>query len=197
MPSKDYDHIITILTKEILKKRLAVFIGAGCSIASGLPSWKQLIENLVAKYGIQTKEVNPLKLASRIERSIGHGNFVDEISETCRASQMRGSATHELLTELDINLYITTNYDHLLEEAFRKKGIEPHVVYTDLDLGNLNPTAKTIVKLHGDIDVPSSMVCTESDYRQYKTRHRGFTDWLKAKDTELTIFFLGTSVLLQ
>ena len=193
MASKDYEHIITILTREILKKRLAIFIGAGCSMAVGLPSWKQLLENLIAKYGIHTKEDNLLKLASRIERSIGRSNLVDEISDTCRAPQKPGSSTHELLAELDTNLYITTNYDHLLEEAFLKKGIEPHVVHTDLDLAVLNPTGKTIVKLHGDIDSPSSLVCTESDYRQYKTKHRGFTDWLKAKDTELTILFLGTS----
>lgn len=137
MPTKDYEYIITILTREILKKRLVIFIGAGCSMAVGLPSWKQLLENLIAKYGIQTKEDNLLKLASRIERSIGRSNLVDEISDTCRASQKRGSSTHELLTELDVNLYITTNYDHLLEEAFRKKGIEPHVVHTDLDLAVL------------------------------------------------------------
>jgi tetratricopeptide (TPR) repeat protein len=193
MPSKDYENIITILTREILKKRLAIFVGAGCSMAVGLPSWKQLLENLIAKYGIQTKEDNLLKLASRIERSIGRSTLVDEISDTCRTPQKGGSSTHDLLTELDVNLYITTNYDHLLEEAFRKKGIEPHVINTDLDLTVLNPTAKTIVKLHGDIDSPSSLVCTERDYRQYKTKHRGFVDWLKAKSTELTILFLGTS----
>ena len=193
MSNKDYDHIITILTREILKKRLAIFIGAGCSGDAGLPSWKQLLENLVTKYGIQTKENNLLKLASRIERAIGHSNFVDEVSDFCRALPMQESAIHKLLTELDTNLYITTNYDHLLENAFRKKGIEPHVLRTDLDLAVLNPTAKTIVKLHGDIDAPSSLVLTEKDYRQYKTKHRGFTDWLKAKATELTILFLGTS----
>ncbi len=193
MPGKDYEHIITLLIREILKKRLAIFLGAGCSMAVGLPSWKQFLENLISKYGIQTKEVDPRKLASRIERSIGRSNLVDEISDTCRTLRKPISSTHELLTELDVNLFITTNYDHLLEEAFRKKGIDPHIVLTDLDLANLNPTAKTIIKLHGDIDSPSSMVCTEKDYRQYKTKHRGFTDWLKAKDAELTILFLGTS----
>lgn len=193
MSSKDYENIITILTKEILKKRLAIFIGAGCSMDVGLPSWKQLLENLIAKYGIKTKENNLLKLASRIERSIGRSNLVDEISDTCRVPQKPEGSTHKLLTELDVNLYITTNYDHLLEEAFRQKGIQPHVVHTDQDLPVLNPTAKTIVKLHGDIDSPSSLVCTERDYRQYKTNNRGFVEWLKAKDAELTILFLGTS----
>ncbi|MFB3886929.1 MAG: SIR2 family protein [Thermodesulfobacteriota bacterium] len=193
MSSKDYENIITILTREIIKNRLAIFIGAGCSMAVGLPSWKQLLENLIAKYGIQTKEDNLLKLASRVERSIGHSNLVDEISDICRAPQKRGSSIHELLTELDVNLYITTNYDHLLEEAFRKRGIEPHVVHADLDLAVLNPTVKTIVKLHGDIDSPSSLVFTERDYRQYNTKHRGFVEWLKAKSTELTMLFLGTS----
>lgn len=193
MSSKDYEYIITILTKEILKKRLAVFIGAGCSMDVGLPSWKQLLENLIAKYGIQTKENNLLRLASRIERSIGRSNLVDEISDTCRVPQKPEGSTHKLLTELDVNLYITTNYDHLLEEAFRQKGIQPHVVHKDQDLPVLNPTAKTIVKLHGDIDSPSSLVCTERDYRQYKTNNRGFVEWLKAKDTELTILFIGTS----
>ena len=33
MPTKDYEQIITILTREILKKRLAIFVGAGCAMA--------------------------------------------------------------------------------------------------------------------------------------------------------------------
>ncbi len=193
MSSKDYEYIITVLTKEVLKKRLAIFFGAGCSMSVGVPSWKQLLENLISKYGIQTKENNLLKLASRIERSIGRNNLVDEISDTCRTPQEPEALTYKLLTELDVNLYITTNYDHLLEEAFRQKGVQPHVVCKDQDLPVLNPTAKTIVKLHGDIDSPSSLICTERDYRQYKTNHRGFIEWLKAKNTELTILFLGTS----
>lgn len=193
MSSKDYENIITILTKEILKKRLAIFIGAGCSMGVGLPSWKQLLENLIEEYGIKTKENNLLKLASRIERSIGRSNLLDEISETCRIQQKPESSTHKLLAELDVNFYITTNYDHLLEEAFRQIGIQPHVVHKDQDLPVLNPTAKTIVKLHGDIDSPSSLVCTERDYRRYRTIHQGFVEWLKAKNTELTILFIGTS----
>ena len=108
MSNKDYENIITILVKENLKKRLAIFIGAGCSMSAGLPSWRQLLDNLKAKYGIQTKEDNLLKLASRIERSIGRSNLVDEISDTFRMPQEPGASIHKLLTELDVNLYITT-----------------------------------------------------------------------------------------
>jgi len=193
MQSNDYEHIVTILTGEILKNRLIIFIGAGCSMAVGLPSWKELLEALIEKYRIQTKETNLLKLASRIERTIGRSNLVDEISDSCRVQKNEGPSVHELLTDLGVNLFITTNYDHLVENAFRKKGIEPHIVHNDMDLPIINSTAKTIVKLHGDIDSPSSLVCTEKDYRQYKSNHRGFVEWLKARSTELTILFLGTS----
>jgi len=52
---------VTILAEEINNKRLVIFIGAGCSISGGLPTWKDLINELLEKYHIKTLDTDLLQ----------------------------------------------------------------------------------------------------------------------------------------
>lgn len=46
---------VTILAEEINRQRLVIFIGAGCSVSAGLPTWKDLINGLLEKYHIKSR----------------------------------------------------------------------------------------------------------------------------------------------
>ena len=91
-----------------------------------------------------------------------------------------------VLADLNLPIYITTNYDHFIEEAIKSKGgkepisdfcrwSEDLVDYAndndinsklyDRDSGYQITSANPLVyHLHGDIDHPESMVLTEKDY---------------------------------
>jgi TIR domain/SIR2-like domain len=90
-----------------------------------------------------------------------------------------------VLADLNLPIYITTNYDHIIEEALKSRGKQPISDFCrwseDLveygDQNDINPrlydkvgdhritSANPLVyHLHGDIDHPSSMVLTEKDY---------------------------------
>ena len=184
---------ISILSEEIVKNRLVIFIGAGCSVSDGLPSWKELIHDLLKQYNIETKETDPLRLATRIERDAGKLRLCKSIADRLQTRPDTKSLLHNSIVRLSVNLFITTNYDHLLEDSFRENGFSPMVISRDKDLSSIDPGKKTIVKLHGDIDAVSSMVISKMDYRRYKTIHKGFVEWLNAVMTRDTVLFLGTS----
>ena len=184
---------ISILSDEIVKNRLIVFVGAGCSVSGRLPSWRELIDGLLNEYHIETKDTDLLRLASRIEREVGKLKLRESIAERLRTRPEIESPLHDKLVRLDVNLFVTTNYDHLLEDTFRKSGYSPMVIKDDKDVPAIDLRKKTIVKLHGDMDSASSMVISKPDYTRYKTSHKGFVEWLNAVVAQNTMLFLGTS----
>lgn len=84
---------------------------------------------------------------------------------------------YAILADLNIPVYITTNYDHLMEKALEDKGKKPvsefcrwnkfdsaHPIPSSL--GSKNPPTgykPLVFHLHGDIKEPNSMVLTEND----------------------------------
>ena len=191
--SQSQEKTIVFLADELMKKRLIVFAGAGCSISAGLPSWADLISDIKVKSKTKTNETDLLRIASKIEKEEGQLRFREEIVSRLRKLPSSPASLHRSLVQLEVNLFITTNYDHLLEEAFRDEGIAPAVIFRDKDIPTIDPTRKTIVKLHGDIDSPSSIIISSIDYHKYSSEHSSFVDWLNSKAVENTVLFVGTS----
>jgi hypothetical protein len=131
---------ISLLADEIIEKRLAVFVGAGCSMSLGLPSWVDLIEGLLEKYNIKSKERDVFRLASRLERDLGPLKFREKIAARLRVNEIGKSDLHDALVNLDTNLFITTNYDTLLEDYFKLKGISPFIIVNPKDIPSIAPS---------------------------------------------------------
>ena len=90
---------------------------------------------------------------------------------------------YAVLADLNIPIYITTNYDHFMEAALRSKGKEPVSEFFRWNKYTLNTkfvsepvfasgykpsTSNPLVyHLHGSIEVPQSMVLTERDYNEF------------------------------
>jgi predicted Zn-dependent protease len=186
------ENAIVYLAEEIKRRRLIVFVGAGCSVNAGLPSWGDLISDIQKNIHLKTNETDLLRIASNIEKNLGDLPFREEVVK--RLTLLPTSLPlHQKLAQLDVNLFITTNYDQLLEDAFRNEKIQPVVVIRYQDIPSIDPSRKTIVKLHGDVNSTSAIVISSQDYLKYKFEHKPFVDWLNNKTIENTILFIGTS----
>jgi len=106
--------------------------------------------------------------------------LVDEIV-TAVGSGKAPSPMLTALARMNFPIVITTNYDHLFEEALRAAGKQPRVSIYKPNLDNsaieettehLGPTAAgpVIYKLHGDLDERGSLVVTDEDYIQFVMR---------------------------
>lgn len=184
--------IIEIIKDEIENQRLVVFIGAGCSVDAGLPSWSSLLKNICNKFKICCCEENPLKLADEIEKVLGKVKFREEICKNIKPHPNTESNLQNNIARLPVNLFITSNYDGLFEKSLDKLG-EKDVIRLDGDLVSIRPKIKTLVKIHGDKDSPTTLIITEEDYRKYSSNHKPFWDYLKHICTGKTLLMIGVS----
>lgn len=88
---------------------------------------------------------------------------------------------------------ITTNYDRLLETSESEYKSQYDVVITDKDLLNANKS-KYIIKMHGDILHPDTIVLKEQDYLEYSQKHVLMELFVKSLIADHTILFLGYSL---
>ena len=154
------------------KGKLAIFVGSGISVPSGLPTWDGLllefvnlckrIEFLLPPEQQQTEVFDniqdqivkyPARVATVVKRRILHvqnqkpelnveGVLKRFLNEMFSGKQP--NKYHELIVSTNYPYIITTNYDDLLEKAAREKG------YTDLWLSSFsfNDAAKVASALY-------------------------------------------------
>jgi hypothetical protein len=114
--------------------------------------------------------LHPKKL---VRKKIGKINSPDFSLEKYR------DTPYSILADLNLPIYITTNYDHFMESALKDKGKDPVSEFcrwnnfaklagipSVFDNSEYKPkeSKPLVYHLHGDVDIPQSMVLTESDY---------------------------------
>ena len=88
----------------------------------------------------------------------------------------------------------TTNYDHLIEDAFRAVHKRVDRKVAQADLARTVPKRDVVVyKMHGDIDRPDEAVLAKADYERYDEKRKLFSVQLRGDLVSKTFAFLGLS----
>ncbi len=158
------------IAASIADQSCVVFVGAGVSRAFGLPSWDELVSRMAAHAGFDSEVFkcfgNAMGLAEFLRlKGDAYQHFITDIQNDWAEKTVRisDSEIHRLIVELGFPVIYTTNFDNLLEEAHVHHGFRAHTVKTIEDI----PTHRDgtlIVKYHGDITEPKTLVMAESDY---------------------------------
>ncbi len=195
------------------ERRCSVLVGAGASFGAGLPLWSQLLELMIREAEghlvitadrareyrrLMSDRSKFLLVASGLKEDLKV--YFDEFIETVFVTPRPAPTDlHEALIALDrIQFVLTTNYDTIIERAYRKK--DPDVtVCTFRDAGEvqrrLSKREFFILKAHGDAaKVGNGIILTDVDYRDILFRQRAYQSLLSAMFTMFTIVFVGASV---
>lgn len=191
--------------------QLIPFFGSGVSMPAGIPTWA----GLLAELGLETDYVtdphaehDPLTQAELISHTIGADALQHKIVEITKAVT-RPTLAHRLLAELNLPVYITTNYDDLFERAWKARWeTEPIVVTNDAETisreltgdvefprrNDAGVAVPVLIKMHGDAGgaIPQ-LILTRSDYRRHYRANAKLFELIKDLMRSSVVLLLGFS----
>jgi hypothetical protein len=193
----------------------AIFVGAGASMGARLPDWAGLLTQMLDQavkhrvvHSDKEKEyrkllgnpANFLMIASELKSDLKH-YFDGFFEDTFIKSKPEPTALHTEITQAKgFQFALTTNYDTLLERAYRRAGYEDISVSTFLNSGDVQRRLVRreffILKAHGDAQkVGDGIVLTEEDYREIIGKQRAYRSLLSTMFTMFNIVFVGASMV--
>lgn len=187
-----YSEDFRFLHKSILDNELVVFVGAGVSMGSGLPSWNQLVEEIKEKLGIVGSPYADNTIVPQLYYNTrGKKDYNELIHDLLDKPSATPNEIHECLVKMNPRYIITTNYDDLIEKKFNENGIFFDVIEKDTDLPYAH-TDHMLIKMHGGFKY-NNFVLKEDDYLNYYSNFTLISSYIKALFARYTILFVGYS----
>jgi hypothetical protein len=178
---------VTAILSNSLKRVLAqddtiIFVGSGISRWSGLPSWEGLLGELADYLDDNTIDsglVRQEATAGDLLQAASYGflrltlpQVATFMRNACRSGSAAPGAIHQAIMLLGPSCFITTNYDDLLEQAYRQHRpapSEPRIVLNTQLVEQAEiihaQARQFIFKPHGDARNADSIILTREQYR--------------------------------
>ncbi|WP_270993186.1 SIR2 family protein [Listeria seeligeri] len=194
--SNNFEENLDYINDVKKNNKLIIFVGAGVSMNSGLPSWRNLIQKFANDLDYDGNiDADMLKIpqfyfdSPKFKKKY-YNKIKKEIKKTTKSNSI-----HSIIYKLAPKHIITTNYDQLIEKT---QSIEVltnkyHVVSEDKDFLNAK-TDNLIIKMHGDIDNLDSIVLKEDDYLNFSQNKILIETYIKSLMVNHTFVFIGYSI---
>ncbi|HEU4790569.1 MAG TPA: SIR2 family protein, partial [Flavobacterium sp.] len=201
------------------QNNLVFFVGAGCSIPLGFPSWKDLTINILKQLDKKHGEYSHThfkNIIAELENNTSHAlDSLNEIESDRQAGNQYKleskhivnqefdkidltnieSPVHSLLWDITTKIF-TTNYDNLLERH-KPSDKTIHVFENKNKFQSIKSQlddSQFLYKLHGDCNNPESMVLFSSDYNEIYNTNSHNEDTLRSFFKGKTFMFIGFSL---
>src|ERR1035437_5586689 len=184
---------------DLSHRRVLLFLGSGTSLSPkgtpGFPSAVGLAEQICSELLDETRTSIPslIEVAQRAIWACGgsRGPLESLLSQIFANPSVCPQSHHLALPLLGLPM-ITTNYDQLIEQAYRSRGVRLSVVLQDSDL----PVASEpyLIKIHGCISRPNTCLISEDDYYRWLSEESELKNLVRALFTTLRVVFVGYSV---
>lgn len=174
------------------ENRLVIFVGAGVSMNSSVPSWNQLTNRMKAELPNEfSEETDALKIAQIYKDSRGHKEYMDKVKDILLYNKAVPNPLHKSILALNPCHIITTSYDDLIEQELSKDFLQYHIIREDKDIPQMT-YPNTLVKMHGDY-ATDNIVLTEDDYYNYKENFPLTRAFVQSLFASKLILFVGFS----
>jgi len=189
------------------KGDVVLFAGAGISQPE-LPGWAKLLANMIGWAHAERislngeeddireliKKGNLLAAAEELAEKLQPANFHKFMRDTFDHAKLEPNDKHKRLPGMHFSAILTTNYDKLIEDSFTPSA----TTYTQEDSTALSAMLRekrfAVVKVHGDIRRPDSLILRKRDYLKVMHGHHQLHDFLTTLFNSKTVLFVGYSL---
>jgi len=195
LPTIDRNTLLNNFQRELDSDTVGLFLGAGMSRPSGYVNWKDLMREIADELGLDVdKETDLIALAQYHKNRRRSRHRINQLLVSEFTKEARLTENHRLIAALPISTIWTTNYDHLLEDAYREAHKQVDVKRREVDLATTKPRAAvTIYKMHGDVDAPDEAVLTKDDFAAFELKRSLFSVQFRGHLVSKSFLFLGYS----
>ncbi len=174
-----------LLVDKVRRRQCTPFLGAGVS-RPHVPLGAEVAESLAREFGYPLKDQWNLPRVTQFLATTFDPEFAKaRIDELVREAESRSrpdfakkDQPHRILADLQLPLYITTNYDRFMSDALAFVGAQPtsYVARWNFELRSEpvprqqpTPERPVVFHLHGQASRIPSILVTEDDYVEFMT----------------------------
>lgn len=193
--------------------KLVIFVGAGVSKNSNIPTWRELVQVFAKKIDYkkcvscesknkkhpiancpirQDEYITIPELYYDSDNSKNHKRYINIIKNTLN-TEVESNDIDRIIFQIVPHHIITTNYDKLLEKSGDLNVRYYTSILNDEDLLS-KAGSHYLIKMHGDIDDPEHIVLKESDYIRYELEHPLLEAFIESLFIDHTFLFVGYSL---
>ncbi|NKI56890.1 SIR2 family protein [Labrenzia sp. PO1] len=197
------------LVRDIARRRVVLVIGSGVSRhATGVdgftkpPIWKTFLKEAAEKIGRGPDTEHIFKAIS--DGDLLHAcewlkaRFDEDWAAYLRSQfvdpKYSPGALHELIALLDARVVFSLNFDDIYENKSREINETSQFVknYNDVDVCEfLRGNARYIIKVHGNLSSPATLIFTQEEYSKARISHSLFYSAFDAALMTHTFLFIG------
>jgi translation initiation factor 2B subunit (eIF-2B alpha/beta/delta family) len=197
---KDNQDNLSVLSERLLEGRCVLFLGSGISasyrdpsgkVYKGLPMGNELLRQLQQSRSYVTLDMSlaeALTMKYIRERKAG---LLEFIYQNIPLNFDTPLPAHHEIARLPLSAVITTNWDRLLEHAFGEANLQFHVIVEDSDVSIIRPESIPLVKLHGTLERPDTIVATYDDMLDLFARRPILASLMRVLCANATLLFVG------
>lgn len=190
----EFDCMIENMKMALKRDKLVIFVGAGVSKNSGIPTWGQMVRQFAERmeYPVErlstTEYIRIPQYFYDMDQSKEHEEYYRILQEEITLD-VEPNPLDRLIARIRPKHIVTTNYDKLMDEV--ADGYE--IIREERDFLKAS-TNHYLIKMHGDMDSVQKIVFKEDDYLKYSETHRLTETFLKSLLIDHVFVFVGYSL---
>jgi len=198
------------LIRQIARRRVVVFIGAGVSMNSKNANgqcpkgWEVFLKDASSRLSTQDrtlirklmKKNDYLMTCELLRKKLGRSNFISIMEEEYLRPNYQKAEIHEQIFNLDSRIVLTPNFDKIYESYVQSidNTIKTKLYFDDDIASSLNGDNRIVIKTHGTIDTPDKLIFTKSEYAKARIKYSLFYEMLEALALTHTFLFIGAGL---
>jgi hypothetical protein len=190
---------VDVLAATLQPQKAVLVLGAGASIPSGAPSGAALAAEISEELCDRVVSTDLTEAATILQQTVGRREVVTALRRRLMPLKPRGGMT--AIPEFDWSALYTTNYDQLLEKAYRQLDKPLAVVRSNYDWSVIEqPDSAPLFKIHGCITQDltdgnrSGMILTEQDYADHANYREALFARLESDLLTKDVLVIGQSL---